>query len=263
MGRKILFFDIDGTLVDTRDRSVPASAVEAIHRARQAGHLAFINSGRPWCGIDPRVKALDFDGYACGCGLYIRVGDQILCHRRLEKDAQLSIVELVRAQGLQCMFEGAEQVYFDLTRPLEPHVEAELAYYTGMGLTPGGDPAEADADFDKFVVWEREGADMEAFRRGVSPWFDIIDREGTLLEMVPRGCSKGTAMELLLERYGLTKADCVAVGDGVNDLPMLDSAGISVAMGNGDPRIFSRVTWVTSGIREDGIARALEKFHII
>ena len=263
MGRKILFFDIDGTLVDTEDRSVPPSAAEAIRRAKENGHLLYINSGRPYMGIDPRVKELEFHGYACGCGLYIRIGDEVLFHRRLDKESQLAVVDMVRRYDLQVMYEGWNHVYFDLTRPMEPHVVEEKRYYASMGLDTDGDVTAPEACFDKFVVWERPGADMEGFRREISRWYQVIDREGTMFEMVPLGCSKGAAMERLMTHHGLTREDCIAIGDGVNDLPMLEAAGTAVAMGNSDPRILDRVDHVTSHLREDGIARALEYLGVI
>lgn len=261
--RRILFFDIDGTLVDSRDRTIPDSAVQAIQRARAAGHLVYVNSGRPWCGVDPRVKAMGFHGFVCGCGLYIREGEEVLFHRRLSKEVQLRAVDLVRRYGLQVMYEGADHVYFDLTRPLAPQVAAEKDYYDRMGLDTEGDPAGPDAAFDKFVVWTGPGFDLAAFRREVEGEFDLILREGTLIELVSHGCSKGIAMGFLLERHGLGRENCVAIGDSTNDLPMLEAAGASVAMGNADPRIFSRVSFVTAGLRQDGIARALERLHII
>lgn len=261
--RRILFFDIDGTLVDSGDRSIPGSTVQAIQTARAAGHLVYINSGRPWCGVDPRVKAMGFHGFICGCGLYIREGEDVLFHRRLSKAVQLWVVDLVRRYDLQVMYEGADHVYFDLTRPLAPQPAAEKSYYDRMGLDTEGDPAGPEADFDKFVVWTGPGFDLAAFQREVDGEFDLILREGGLIELISRGCSKGKAMEYLLERHGLTRENCVAIGDSTNDLPMLEAAGVSVAMGNGDPRIFPCVSFVTAGLRHDGIAQALERLGLV
>lgn len=55
----------------------------------------------------------------------------------------------------------------------------------------------------------------------------------------------------------------MAIGDSTNDLPMLETAGVSVAMGNGDPRIFDRVSFVTAPVEQDGIAKALERLGLI
>lgn len=74
--RRMLFFDIDGTLVNSRDRTIPDSAGRATAGRRRPPGLR--HSGRPWCGVDPRVKAMGFHGFVCGCGLYIREGDEIL-----------------------------------------------------------------------------------------------------------------------------------------------------------------------------------------
>ena len=199
--------------MDSRDRTIPDSAVQAIQRARAAGHLVYVNSGRPWCGVDPRVKAMGFHGFVCGCGLYIREGEEVLFHRRLSTEVQLRAVDLVRRHGLQVMYEGADHVYFDLTRPLAPQVAAEKDYYDRMGLDTEGDPAGPDAAFDKFVVWTGPGFDLAAFRREVEGEFDLILREGTLIELVSHGCSKGIAMGFLLERHGLGRENCVAIGD--------------------------------------------------
>ena len=256
MGRKILFLDIDGTLLDVEDRRLPDSAVEAIRRARENGHLVYINSGRPYETIDVRLRSLGLDGFACACGCYIRVGDEVLFHQKLA-------IEHQRELDLQVIYEGAERVCFDASRPMDDHVKKEKAYFESMGIVAHEDPLAPDASFDKFVVWTKEDTDMDRFYRVVSRWFDILDREGTLLEMVPKGCTKGSAMDFLMARHGLTRADCIAIGDGINDLPMLDNAGISIAMGNSDPRILDRVTYVTDTLRRDGIYKAFEHFGLI
>ena len=69
--RKIVFFDIDGTLIDGPTHQIPQSAVEAIRKLRENGHLAFINTGRTLVSIEPRIREIGFDGLVCGCGTHI------------------------------------------------------------------------------------------------------------------------------------------------------------------------------------------------
>ena len=70
--RKILFFDIDGTLItDDGKRYFPDSAKEAIQKARENGHLALINTGRVFCNVTEEIRSAGFDGFVCGCGTHL------------------------------------------------------------------------------------------------------------------------------------------------------------------------------------------------
>lgn len=62
MSRKMLFFDIDGTLVAEGTHYLPQSAVNAIRKARENGHLVFINTGRTRFSIDDFLEEIGFDG---------------------------------------------------------------------------------------------------------------------------------------------------------------------------------------------------------
>ncbi len=72
--RKIAFFDIDGTLTSEIDGSVPEDAAWAIARARENGHLMFLNTGRCFQNVEPRFRRIGWDGYVCGCGTNIYCG---------------------------------------------------------------------------------------------------------------------------------------------------------------------------------------------
>ena len=74
---------------------------------------------------------------------------------------------------------------------------------------------------------------------------------------------KGTGIRQLCAALDVPQSDVMAFGDNYNDLPMLETAGVSVAMGNGDPRIFDRVSFVTAPVEQDGIAKALERLGLI
>ena len=83
---KIMFFDIDGTILSETTHTIPKSTVEGLQKAKEQGHLIFINTGRPFSSIDECIKELDPDGYVCGCGTYIRYHDEVLFSKTLSQE---------------------------------------------------------------------------------------------------------------------------------------------------------------------------------
>ena len=71
--RKVLFFDVDGTLVDEAGKDIPESTVKALVKAMEKGHLVFVNSGRARCMLKFLEETLPADGFLCGCGTQIVV----------------------------------------------------------------------------------------------------------------------------------------------------------------------------------------------
>ena len=93
---KALFFDIDGTLIDNDNKQVPTSALKAIEEARAAGHLTFINTGRVECIIGNIKNRFNMDGYICGCGTQIVVGDKTIFEKRIDHDRGIEIKKLLK-----------------------------------------------------------------------------------------------------------------------------------------------------------------------
>ena len=83
-----------------------------------------------------------------------------------------------------------------------------------------------------------------------------------MLEVLPRGGSKGTGVRALLERTGIAAADMMAMGDAENDIGMLELAGLSVAMGNAADAVKAIAQHVTATNVEDGAADAIEKHFL-
>ena len=65
MNRKLIFFDIDGTIIPEDTGVIPESTKEAINKAKDNGHLVFINTGRTFSGITQLIFDLEFNGYVC------------------------------------------------------------------------------------------------------------------------------------------------------------------------------------------------------
>ena len=91
----IIFFDIDGTVMDL-DGTIPPSAVTAVRRLRQAGHHCVINTGRPRLAMDPQLMDMDFDGLVCSCGQYIQLDGKIIRHVGFDRETSRKILEIGR-----------------------------------------------------------------------------------------------------------------------------------------------------------------------
>ena len=77
------------------------------------------------------------------------------------------------------------------------------------------------------------------------------------------GINKATGMERYLKAAGIAREDSIAVGDGPNDLQMMEYAGIGIAMGNAREEVKERADMVTSSIDDDGIYRAFETLGLL
>ena len=118
--------------------------------------------------------------------------------------------------------------------------------------------------FDKFIIWDEPGCERDAFFDEIREWYQIIDRGNRFYEFVPRGYSKATGIQAILDHYHLPLSAAHAVGDSTNDLPMLDYVPHSIAMGNSSPAsLFDRVEYVTADVDHDGIEQALRHYGFI
>jgi hydroxymethylpyrimidine pyrophosphatase-like HAD family hydrolase len=77
---------------------------------------------------------------------------------------------------------------------------------------------------------------------------------------LPPGASKGTALKVLLRDLGISATNVMAIGDGENDIEMIQIAGVGVAMGNASQKLKDVAMYITASNDEDGIVQALEKY---
>ena len=89
-----------------------------------------------------------------------------------------------------------------------------------------------------------------------SPAYPEVD----FINIVNPLVSKGEALKKLMEFYGHLPAEVIAIGDGLNDIPLLQAAGVSVAMGNAFPEVKKVAGYTTTTIEEHGVASAINFF---
>lgn len=263
MGRKLLFFDIDGTLFD--GQKVTESAVRAIERARQLGHLAFVNTGRTLISVDGRIRKLGFDGYVCGCGNYISFQDKVLFSNCVSGQQSREIIKVMRQCEIPAAYEADGAVYFDTAPECEDErIKAVRRFCGKTGKIIPANLTELPENFNfvKFICFYQEKSKRCEAETYLEKHFICINSGPSIKEVVPKQYSKGSGIRFLCEYLNADISDCFAFGDSENDIEMFRAVPNAVAMGNCAMGLLPYSTWQTAAIHEDGIAKALEHFQL-
>ena len=258
--KKALFFDIDGTLLD-ENNFITKSAAEGIHRLQANGNYAFLCTGRSRAFVR-RKELLDigFDGLVSGCGTMIEFHDEVIYYRKLEEVlVQKTIAYLKRHQAATIM-EGRFHLYLDEDDFGDDRYVVRLREEMGEDLLPIGTESSG-WEVSKFSCVTKD-SDLLLLKQDLEKDYELLLHSSEVMELVPKGCSKGTGILKVCEKLGIDRADTYAFGDSVNDLPMFEVAGHSIAMGNGTELVKQKASYVTDSLHNDGIYHALEHFGL-
>lgn len=257
---KILFFDIDGTLLDEETQTIPQSTLDALKQAKDHNHKIIINTGRPKSSLEPFIYDLQPDGFVCGCGTYVEFKNTVLHHETIEPKRCKQLVDTLIKYKIDAILEGLHHVYFtpniqhiDLQAVQQRHVDANFNI---------NDIHDDVIQFDKFAMWFNTTVDIEGFKDTIKD-FTYIVRDHDFGEIIPTTCSKATGMQVLLDHLNLNVVDSYAFGDSYNDLTMLEFAGTSIVMGNAKEDLKQKATFVTKKVDDDGIYYALKELQLI
>lgn len=262
MGKKLIVFDVDGTLIDA-ENLLPTSAAQAIQALKCRGYTTAFFTGRPYTHVPPAVRELPFDACICTMGAYVRLDGGVVQDLLPDPEVVRSLVTLIRECDLDAVFESDEGISFDETRPLSPFLQKLKENFSARGFETGRGIDRKAFSFAKLCVWAHEGSDTDRFQREAERHLKVIGKKQNMMELVSREASTEGAMRLLLEHYGIAKENCFAIGDSVNDLPMLRCAGHSAAMGGAADEMKAQVEFVTSAIHEDGLLRFLQHYELV
>lgn len=261
--RKVLFFDVDGTLVSESKNEIPESSKKALTKAMEKGHLVFVNSGRPRCELKFLEEGVPADGFLCGCGTEIVVHGERRFHRFIPVERGREIRQLILDCGMDAWLEGSDRVCFrkDISGVSSriAQVKANMQRKYGDLMASWEDP---DCVFDKFCAVSNGDSDLERFFAGLSD-MDIMDRGDGMYECVPSDCTKATAMDWVLKEYGLPLESAYVFGDSTNDISMFAFAPNRIAMGVHAPELEKFHPFITKTVEEGGVAWAMEQLGII
>lgn len=255
MDKKIIFFDIDGTIYNP-EIGVTAKTLEAIKSLRKNGHLAFIATGRPMSMGVKEFLELGFDGVNAACGTYIVCQNKVMLNIELSQQVVRQTIEVFERYDIDAIFEGEKDIYYNskisasefLTRLKQFHL-----------LTWKDNNVVANKLSIKVNDRQAFGKTLEVVNR----YYDIIDRATNFVELVPKGYSKASGIKYIIDHLGIKWENTYAFGDSENDLDMLKYVHHSVAMGNSDNHIKNIARYTTDTIEHDGVFVGLKKLNLI
>lgn len=252
----LIFFDIDGTLID-ETHLMSESTKEAIQRARANGHICMINTGRSLKLVGEDITGqTEFDGLALGCGTMLIYRGKVLMQRTFDEEASRRIIDGLRRHHIDAVLEGSENNFNDSTENIfSKEFEKFISRFDKQNY---GSYEDAVGHFDKFYAYAENREYMDAFRAEFEKELDFVDREKDYFEIMPKGCSKASAIEFMAEYLNISMNQTVAIGDCSNDAPMIERAHIGIAMGNATEDIKQMADFITTDVDKDGIANALK-----
>lgn len=260
---KCFFFDVDGTLLPF-GKSIPDSAVYSIKAAQALGSKCFIASGRSIAEL-PRFPMLAFDGYICSAGATIIVDDKLIYSAHIERGAFDSLFRYLSEKGFYVISQTDKATYLSkdawdmFTRQLMKHI-GRLVELNGLVIS---DTVPEDEDVKKVLfLSDDDGYGVDRVRKEIDPMFTVVNNtvglpQEIMAEIVLSGISKATGIEKVLSYFGVDRSDSVAIGDGSNDIEMVEYADIGIAMGNSSGDLKAVADYITTDIEEDGIKNAI------
>ncbi|MFR7638392.1 HAD family hydrolase [uncultured Allobaculum sp.] len=246
---RMIFFDIDGTLIDMNTKVISPRTVEALCLLQKEGVRIAICTGRSPMQI-PKFEGVEFDALLSFNGSYATDRDgQVICSSPLDPDDVETILANTQAIGRPAALATTEEIMANGT-------DQDLSDYYAISkarLIP-------DPDFDK----HRKGKCVYQIMTGgrkdeydsimkntknarVMAWWDRA------IDIIPASGGKGVGVQKALDHYGLTREQAAAFGDGDNDRLMLEAVGLGVAMANGSPSLKVIAEDICPSVEEDGI----------
>ncbi|MEQ2999510.1 HAD-IIB family hydrolase [Collinsella sp. CLA-ER-H9] len=266
----VLFFDVDGTLAsfdpdDMTDKDFNAvhpskSVIDAFGRLRNAGHRAFICTGRPLWLIADGLRALNPAGIVAMAGATLEVEGRVVHEDCFDEDIVEELAHRVVDAGIEVFFESNAATF-----ALEP-VGVERSSLIGTSVVHSAEEMRIDGSLrvGKVCLNVPSLARVANDDGFINRNFELCNTGGQNRELSPKGIDKGVGVTRALAYLGREgNARTFGFGDSGNDLGMLAAVETAVAMGNAMPEVKAVADYVTDDVAHDGTVTAMQHFGLI
>ena len=266
---KLLALDMDGTIL-TSQKTVSPATVKAINNLIQRGTAVTLCTGRGVAELKDYTSefaAIPYGILNSGGCIYDFTKRQSIYRSLLDDGALIECIRAARAvkampylltedvsvaqsediRDVSVFQMSIYQSLYDRVATVVPDMETYVREHPGKSL--------------KLCIFHRDPGTREQTRRAVEHLgMELADAETTSLEISPRGVTKGLGLKTLCSYLGISIEESVAVGDADNDIDVLNTAGLSVAMGNANKKVKDLCDVIVADNDHDGIVEVIDRF---
>ena len=266
---KLAAFDMDGTLLNS-SKEIPFSAIAACKKAHAAGKILALDTGRAVSELSTypfSEMGIRYGSCACGTVIYDFQLSEVLAARTIPAGLVPLLVDASRQEDLmlQVMVDGISYVEAADVKNM-PHFQMGVYQPLYEATTSYAEDIRAFAlehaeRINKINMYHTDSASRARTQERLRHLpLDFTFAEETSLETTPQGVSKGSGLADLCKVLGVAIENAIGVGDAFNDVPMLETAGLGVAMGNSNEAAIRAADVVVGDNDHDGISEVIELY---
>lgn len=281
MEKKIIFLDVDGTLVGD-DGHIPHSAKEACVQARKNGHLVYLCTGRSKAEIYDFILETGFDGIIGAGGGFVEIDNDMLFHKKVSEEDVKHMVDYFHQYEIPFYLEsngglyasenllsGLQQCIHENTGDdpaLREKMEEHSKHFVNSLVV--GEKNLYRNDVNKACFLESKSVPFAQIKKEFEEKFGVIQCTVPLFgkdsgELTVPNVHKAMAIETLIHHLGISKEQTIGIGDGMNDAEMLEFCAVGIAMGNAKADLKKIADDITDSVDNDGIYNSFKKYQLI
>jgi Cof subfamily protein (haloacid dehalogenase superfamily) len=254
---KIVFFDIDGTLID-EDKKIPPDTIQSIQKLKDANIKVMLATGRSPYHLKPIAEQLGIDSYISFNGSIVVHQGKLIFEQSIPAQSLQFLDQLAHKSNHPLVCLGDQGYYasheshphimetfesLNIALPqYNPHFWRQSKIYQVMLYCQIGEESDYLSYFSdmKFIRWHALSVDV-----------------------IPSAASKAQGVECILNHLGISPSEAVAFGDALNDREMLSFVGMGIAMGNAHKELIPFSRFITKHVNDGGIQYGLEQIGLI
>jgi 5-amino-6-(5-phospho-D-ribitylamino)uracil phosphatase len=261
---RLVAIDLDGTLLND-SKQVSDQTVDALCGLPERGVRVVIASARPPRSVRHIYQSLKLDTWQInhnGAVIWDEVARRVVFHQPMDGDVVRRIIDHARSLFPEVLVSIETEDRW-LTDRLDPQHTTE----TGRLFQPDriASVAEMCAEpMTKLLLLGREDmiSQLAPVIAETHPDTHVMRTDADLIQIMDGSVDKSTALRRVAAHYEIPMRQVMAIGDAINDIPMLDAAGVAIAMDNAKPEVKRIADWVAPSNNDHGVQAALKRFGL-